>query len=90
MYKILLALSLVCLFHADAAAQSKPKPKAISSASKDKDGIDGRMKGPNGEVVYIGEKGGRYYINGSGKKVYLPYEGNKNKALKKAVKKAFS
>jgi hypothetical protein len=51
------------------AQSSKSKPKTYKS--KDKDGIDGRMKGPNGETVYIGHKGGRYYINSSGNKIYI-------------------
>lgn len=28
-------------------------------------------KGPNGEVVYTGERGGKYYINKNGNKTYL-------------------
>jgi Ni/Co efflux regulator RcnB len=35
------------------------------------DGIDDRMKGPNGEAVMIGKKGGRYYLSPTGEKVYL-------------------
>lgn len=29
------------------------------------------LKGPNGEVVHTGEKGGKYYINKNGNKTYL-------------------
>ena len=29
------------------------------------------QKGPNGEVVYTGERGGKYYINKNGNKTYL-------------------
>lgn len=29
------------------------------------------QKGPNGEVVYTGEHGGKYYINKNGNKTYL-------------------
>ncbi len=42
------------------------------------DNIDDRMKGPDGEVVYIGTQGGRYYMK-NGKKVYVEYKGNKKK-----------
>ncbi len=64
----------------------KTVTKAKPSKSKDADGIDGRMKGPNGEAVYIGEKGGRYYLNAAGNKVYVEY-GNKNKKkISKVIK----
>jgi hypothetical protein len=56
-------------------AQSKQN----KTSNKDRDGIDGRMKGPHGEIVYIGPSGGRYYINASGNKVYIPYGKNKTK-----------
>ncbi len=42
------------------------------------DNIDNRMKGPNGEVIYMGAQGGRYYMK-NGKKVYVNYKGNDNK-----------
>ena len=29
------------------------------------------LKGPNGEVVHEGERGGKYYINKNGQKTYL-------------------
>jgi hypothetical protein len=37
------------------------------------------MKGPNGEKIYIGPSGGRYYLK-NGKKIYVPY-GIKNKKV---------
>lgn len=33
--------------------------------------IDKVQKGPNGEAVHIGERGGKYYINKNGNKTYL-------------------
>ena len=33
--------------------------------------VDKKQKGPNGEVVYTGERGGKYYINKNGNKTYL-------------------
>jgi len=32
---------------------------------------DKSLKGPNGEAVFNGPRGGKYYINASGNKVYL-------------------
>jgi hypothetical protein len=46
--------------------------------TKYNDNIDDRMKGPNGEVVYIGTSGGRFYMKNN-KKVYVEYKGNKKK-----------
>ena len=33
--------------------------------------VDKSQKGPNGEVVHTGPKGGKYYINKNGNKTYL-------------------
>lgn len=33
--------------------------------------IDKLQKGPNGEVVRTGERGGKYYVNKNGNKTYL-------------------
>ncbi len=33
--------------------------------------VDRKQKGPNGEVIYMGERGGKYYINKNGNKTYL-------------------
>lgn len=44
--------------------------------NKYRDNIDDRMKGPKGEKIYIGPRGGRYYLNGKGEKVHVPYAGN--------------
>jgi len=65
----LLALSGTC--------QVKKQKKVIevvdstSPKAKYKDNVDDRMKGPNGEKVYIGVNGGRYYMKGT-QKVYVP------------------
>lgn len=45
--------------------------KSSVLASKYNDNIDDRMKGPNGEKVYIGTNGGRYYLTAAGNKVYI-------------------
>jgi hypothetical protein len=65
--------------------QTTKKP---ANTQRDADGIDGRMKGPNGQVVYIGEKGGRYYYANSGQKVYVPHnkKTKTNKKVRAAVK----
>ncbi len=45
------------------------------TATPDKPGagdkVNKALKGPNGEVVYTGPKGGNYYISKAGKKTYL-------------------
>lgn len=79
---IFLFTILLCLT-SGTFAQQKDKSKAPLSKSatpnKYKDNVDDRMKGPKGEKIYIGEKGGRYYLK-NGKKVYVPYKGSpKNK-----------
>ena len=48
--------------------------KIKAALAKYHDKIDDRMKGPNGEVIYIGSNGGRYYMK-NGKKVYVEYKG---------------
>jgi len=85
MKKVLLLFALACTV-AIMNAQTKPvakkdtssKQKAPTTTDKSKDNVDDRMKGPNGEKIYIGEKGGRYYLK-NGKKVYVEYKGNKKK-----------
>ena len=59
-------------------AQVKTKKKVAEvsdtamtpNKSKYNDNVDDRMKGPNGEKVYIGANGGRYYMKGTNK-VYV-------------------
>jgi hypothetical protein len=89
MKKIIIALiAFVTVSTLQAMAQGKQKAKPAPTKSRDEDGIDGRMKGPNGEVVYIGDKGGRYYKNASGNKVYVPLGGKGLKSkTAKTVKK---
>lgn len=33
--------------------------------------VDKAQKGPNGEAVHVGERGGKFYINKNGNKTYL-------------------
>lgn len=79
MKKLLIAFALV-LFTVTSFAQRRHlnrKPEKIKVAlNKYNDNIDNRMKGPNGEVIYIGPNGGRYYMK-NGKKIYVEYKGNK-------------
>lgn len=44
-------------------------PKARSADNKPP--INKVLKGPNGEVVHTGERGGKYYINKNGSRTYL-------------------
>lgn len=79
MKSLLIALSfLACtgISYGQKKAATKAKPKI--AVDKYHDNIDNRMKGPNGEVVYIGSEGGRYYLRNH-KKVYVEYKGNKKK-----------
>jgi hypothetical protein len=77
MKKILIASALL-LFTAVSFAQKKhPNRKLVkvkTTLDKYHDNIDNCMKGPNGEVIYIGPNGGRYYLK-NGKKVYVKYKG---------------
>jgi maltose-binding protein MalE len=84
MKKILLFVTIAFL-SISVQAQTKPATKKqatttqkSSTNDKSKDNIDDRMKGPKGEKVYIGEKGGRYYLK-NGKKIYVEYKGSKKK-----------
>jgi hypothetical protein len=89
MKKIILALIAISTISiTQGSAQGKQKAKPAQTKSRDEDGIDGRMKGPNGEVVYIGDKGGRYYMSAAGNKVYVPLAGKGLKSkTAKTVKK---
>ncbi len=76
MKNLVIAVTLF-LFTATSFAQkghSKRQHKIKAALAKYHDNIDNRMKGPNGEAVYIGAKGGRYYMK-NGKKVYVEYKG---------------
>ncbi len=42
-----------------------------ANPTADKTPVDKVLKGPNGEVVHQGERGGKYYINKNGNKTYL-------------------
>ncbi len=79
--KFLLIALFLLLNTVAATAQKKSAtktPPKIVKVDKYHDNIDNRMKGPNGEVIYIGANGGRYYMKNH-KKVYVEYKGNKKK-----------
>jgi hypothetical protein len=79
-YLITLLLAVCCHFAYAQQAPATKKPAASTSKTPNKynDNVDDRMKGPNGEKIYIGSNGGRYYLK-NGRKVYVPYKGNKKK-----------
>ncbi len=57
---------------AAAASESKATAsRAKATASKTADQVDNGSKGPHGETVYTGPRGGKYFINKNGKKEYL-------------------
>lgn len=72
---IFLVSSGLCFAQKKSTATTKTK---IVKKDKYHDNIDNRMKGPKGEVIYIGTSGGRYYMK-NGKKVYVEYKGNDKK-----------
>jgi hypothetical protein len=77
---MILLAALVWGFTATAqTSNKKPAMKSSAAVSKYSDNVDDRMKGPNGEKVYIGTQGGRYYLTPSGSKVYVKHKGTKNK-----------
>jgi hypothetical protein len=81
---LLLLMFVMALAHMNAqtkpTAKKQPTPQQKSTTTdKSKDNVDDRMKGPKGEKIYIGEKGGRYYLK-NGKKIYVEYKGTKKKA----------
>ena len=45
----------------------------IEQSNDTGDKVNNNMRGPNGETVYIGPKGGRYYLNKDGNKIFLRY-----------------
>ena len=84
----LLMLCIIAVSQPKPNAKPKVKPPKNSfkidsidhtktATNKYTDNVDDRMKGPNGEKIFIGPNGGRYYMKGTNK-VYVPY-GNKNK-----------
>jgi hypothetical protein len=75
-YLLILLLSFALPNYSYAQGKVKKKNK---TEYKDKDGIDGRMKGPEGQTVYIGQRGGRYYLNTNGEKVYIVKKAKKKK-----------
>lgn len=79
MKKLMVAFALI-LFISSSFAQrrlpNKRQQKVNSAINKYTDNIDNRMKGPKGEVIYIGPNGGRYYMK-NGKRIYVEFKGNK-------------
>lgn len=72
---ILALLSITAISYAQRKHHNKRQHKIKSAYAKSHDNIDDRMKGPNGEAIYIGPNGGRYYLK-SGKRIYVQYKGN--------------
>jgi hypothetical protein len=54
-----------------AAGEKKAEKKPADGRTKTGDKINKELKGPNGETVYTGEKGGNYYLGKDDKKIYL-------------------
>ena len=61
-----------------AKAQKRANPPVLTETSAQKatpadyqSPIDKKQKGPHGEVVHSGERGGKFYINKNGNKTYL-------------------
>jgi len=77
MKKLLFAVAII-MFTAAAFAQKKhpvkKQQKLKTALSKYNDNVDDRMKGPDGEKIYIGPNGGRYYVKNN-KKIYVAYKG---------------
>lgn len=85
--KKFLFIPLLLLAAIGVAQTSKQKKKVIelpdsttTPIGKYKDNIDDRIKGPNGEKVYIGPNGGRYYMK-ENNKIYIQSKANKKKAM---------
>ena len=76
MKKLLLAATVLLIGTLSFGQVKHPVKKIEKKMDKYHDNIDNRMKGPNGEVVFIGPNGGRYYINAKGVRVYV-YRGKK-------------
>lgn len=77
MKKMFIALGLLLVTTFAFSQKMHPGKRGTLKPALDKyhDNIDNRMKGPHGEVIYIGPNGGRYYIK-NGKKIYVEYKGN--------------
>lgn len=84
---MLAASMLIMMNTAPSFAQTNPKvpakteTKAAKPEEKKRPNADGRtktgdkinkgLKGPNGETVYTGPKGGNYYLGKNDEKIYL-------------------
>lgn len=49
----------------------RTEKKPADARTKTGDKIDRDKKGPHGETVYTGERGGKYYLDKSGKHIYI-------------------
>jgi hypothetical protein len=71
MKKIMIAFALVMITVAGFSQRGKVdkrQTKIKSAFAKHHDKIDNTSKGPNGEAIFIGAQGGRYYIK-NGKRI---------------------
>lgn len=59
-------------FAQQSKAKNAQKPNTEVKAEKDK--VVSGVKGPEGQLVYEGAKGGQYYINKNGNKTYIKDE----------------
>ncbi len=77
MKKLFIAVGLLMLTTFGFSQKMHPgkQAKLKSALEKYHDNIDNRMKGPHGEVIYIGPNGGRFFIKNR-KKIYVEYKGN--------------
>jgi outer membrane lipoprotein-sorting protein len=79
MKKLMIAFVLLLTVFSSFAQRrhgDRRQQKIKTALTKYNDNIDNRMKGPKGEVIYIGQNGGRYYVK-NGKRIYVEYKGNK-------------
>ncbi|MFN8311154.1 MAG: hypothetical protein U0T73_14420 [Chitinophagales bacterium] len=51
--------------------EEPPKPRPANVEVKVDDPIDRTRKGPSGQTIYTAPRGGKYYINASGNKVFV-------------------
>ncbi len=79
---LFIPLALLALFGSAQVKKQMKTPVTVDSTSKKQtkynDNVDDRMKGPNGEKVFMGPNGGRYYMKGT-QKVYVTSAASKKK-----------
>ena len=77
MKNLLFAIALLLITATTFAQVKHPnvrQRKIQAALARYHDNVDNRMKGANGEAIYIGPNGGRFYMK-NGKKVYVEYKG---------------